>query len=129
MSGAERLRETALKFFEVKHGQHGHTTIDAEGWAASLRNLSPKCGVIDSEVNGEKASSFAIMQENASLACIRVGLAEAFGLTGARDYYTANNQKLPDGIVASAYRGLYSGKIHSGMGRTEASAALSEACK
>jgi hypothetical protein len=128
-SGAERLRETALKFFQVRLGQHGNTTINAEGWAENLRNIVPKCGEIDSEVNGEKASSFAVVQENASLACIRVGLAETFGLTGARDYYTANNQKLPDAIVGSALRGLYSEKIHSGMGRTEVSTTLREACK
>jgi hypothetical protein len=127
---ALRLREVALKYLQVKFREvHGRFTIDPDSWSRNLRSLTPKCTGLDIEVNGEKSSSFTIVQEDESPRCATVSLAETFGVIGARDRYVASDNDISEAVIGKALRGLYSEKIRAGMSRAEAFEKLTEACE
>jgi hypothetical protein len=126
---APHLREIALEYLQVKFSSvRGHFTIDPDSWAQSLRSLAPKCTGLDVEVNGEKSSSFTIVQEDQPPTCATVSLAETFGIIGARDRYVKNGNEISEAVIGQALRGLYSKQIRAGMSRAEASETLTEAC-
>jgi hypothetical protein len=123
------LRELALKFFQSRFGRAGRFQIDADAWNAKLRSLSPKCGGLDVEVNHAKDVSFIVVQEDATPACVSVGLGQSLGMIGVKNYYTSNGEKVPQAVLEEAMRGLYSPEIRVGMKRAGAIEHLKEACK
>jgi hypothetical protein len=124
---APLLRELALKFFQ-SHLNHGSFQIDADAWNQKLGSVSPKCAGFDVEVNHAKSLSFVTIQEDATPACVSVGLGQSFGMIGIRNYYKASGQKVPEAVIEEAMRGLYSPKIRTGMKRAEVIEHLNEAC-
>ena len=126
---APLLREIALKFLQNRVGVAGRFQIDADAWSAKLRNASPKCVGLDVELNHAKNLSFIAIQEDATPACLSVGLGQSFGMFGVRNYYMANGEKVTEAIFQEGMRGLYSPEIRIGMKRSEAIEHLKEACK
>jgi hypothetical protein len=70
----------------------------------------------------------AVIQEDATSACVSVGLGQTFGLVGVKNHYTANGEKVSGAVLEEALRGLYSPEIRSGMSRAEAAGHLTEVC-
>jgi hypothetical protein len=67
-----------------------------------------------------------VIQEDATSACVSVGLSQTFGLVGVKNHYTANGEKVSGAVLEEALRGLYSPEIRSGM--SEAVGHLNEVC-
>jgi hypothetical protein len=125
---APLLRDLALKFFQPRLSLSGRFQINSDAWNAELASVSPKCVGLDVDVNHAKALSFVVIQEDATSACVSVGLGQTFGLIGVKNYYTVNGEKMSRAILEEALRGLYSPEIRIGMKKAEAMERLNEVC-
>jgi hypothetical protein len=107
----------------------GSLEIDPAKWEAKFQSNDANCSGIDLISKGVIVRAYNWFQADESIACVRVGLGEMFGLVNIRKYYLDHDRNIPADLIATATRTLYDKRVSAGSSQAEAERAAGQVCK
>lgn len=126
-----RMRGSVTNYFQDFHRRSntkGVFEIDAAGWDARVREVTPKCLGATLTLQHEIKSAFFAIQTDESKSCVDIGLGETLGLGNIRRYYVAHGRNVPPDLIAAGLQTLYDKRILAGMNRLAATHEVEGIC-